>query len=119
MTCDGSTLTAVGNDYGFERVFARQIEGLAGRDDVVVLFSTSGRSPNLLEAVTRHASEELLTLAFTGPAPNPLQRVTDDALAVDGADTASIQDAHHVGLHALCVALDHVLGVMQSAEAVT
>ena len=119
LTSDGSTLTAIGNDYGFERIFARQIEGLVGRDDVLVLFSTSGRSPNLREAVSAARQRGALTLAFTGPAPNPLQHVTDDALAVDGADTASIQDAHHVGLHALCVALDHVLGVAEPAQAVT
>ena len=119
LTADGSTLTALGNDYGFERIFARQVEGLAGRDDVVVLFSTSGRSPNVLEAVTAARQCGALTLAFTGPAPNPLQRVADDAVAVDGADAASIQDAHHVGLHAVCVALDHVLGLPQPVEAMT
>ncbi len=119
LTADGSTLTAVGNDYGFEKVFSRQIEGLAGGDDVVVLFSTSGRSPNVLEAVTAARLRGALILAFTGPAPNPLQRAADDTVAVDGADTACIQDAHHVGLHALCAALDHVLGVAQPVEALT
>ena len=85
LTSDGSTLTAVGNDYGFERVFARQIEGLAGRDDVVVLFSTSGRSPNLLRRSARRASEAPVRLL--SPAAPTCCSGSPTTRQVDGADT--------------------------------
>ena len=67
-------MTAVGNDYGFDQVFARQIEALVRPSDVVVLFSTSGRSPNLLEAARAARQRAALTLAFTGPATQPARR---------------------------------------------
>lgn len=109
LNADQCALTAIANDYGFEQVFARQITGLAAPGDVVVLFSTSGRSPNVLAAASAGRASGADVLAFTGPAPNPLATAADDAVVVDGADTASIQDAHHVALHALCAALDELV----------
>lgn len=117
LTADGSTLTALGNDYGFEQIFARQIEAMAGETDVVVLFSTSGRSPNVLEAARAAQRCGAMSLAFTGPAPNPMARLADDAVACAGADVAAIQDAHHVALHAVCAALDELVGVPSLAAA--
>lgn len=117
LTADGSTLTALSNDYGFERVFARQIEATARPGDVVVLFSTSGRSRNVLAATESARACGAVTLAFTGPAPNPLHQLADDALASCGSDTAAIQDSHHVALHALCAALDEVVAPATAAMA--
>ena len=109
LVADHGTLTAVGNDYGFEEVFARQVNGLARPGDVVVLLSTSGRSRNLLRAAEDGCARGATVLALTGPAPNPLATLATDALCVDAPDTASIQDAHHVAVHALCAAIDELL----------
>jgi D-sedoheptulose 7-phosphate isomerase len=109
LNADQCALTAIANDYGFEQVFARQVAGLARPGDVVVLFSTSGRSPNVLRAAEVATGCGARVLACTGPAPNPLASHVDDALAVDGPDTAAIQDAHHVALHAICAVLDELV----------
>jgi D-sedoheptulose 7-phosphate isomerase len=112
LSSDGPTLTALGNDYGFEQVFARQVEASARAGDVVVVFSTSGRSPNVVAAARAAAACGATTLALTGPRPNPLATVADDALVSTGVDTAAIQDSHHVAVHALCASLDQLLGVV-------
>jgi D-sedoheptulose 7-phosphate isomerase len=109
LVADHGTLTAVGNDYGFEEVFARQVRGLARPGDVLILLSTSGRSRNLLRAAEEACARCTTVLALTGPAPNPLADVASDALCVAAPDTASIQDAHHVAVHALCAALDELI----------
>jgi D-sedoheptulose 7-phosphate isomerase len=109
LVADHGTLTAVGNDYGFEEVFARQVRGLARPCDVLILLSTSGRSRNLLRAAEEAGALGATVLALTGPAPNPLAAAAFDALCVDAPDTASIQDAHHVAVHALCAALDELI----------
>jgi len=108
LVADHGTLTAVGNDYGFEEIFARQVGGLARAGDVLVLLSTSGRSRNLLRAAEEACRRDVTVLALTGPAPNPLATMSSDALSVEAPDTASIQDAHHVAVHALCAALDEL-----------
>jgi len=109
LVADHGTLTAVGNDYGFEEVFARQVRGLAQRGDVLVLFSTSGRSPNILRAAEAGDDAGALVLALTGPLPTELACRATDALSVEAPDTASIQDAHHVAVHALCAAIDELI----------
>jgi D-sedoheptulose 7-phosphate isomerase len=111
LASDGPTVTAIANDYGYAQVFARQIRALVRRGDVVVLFSTSGCSPNVLEAARAARQCGATTLAFTGPEPNPLQDLADEVIAPAAATTASVQDAHHVALHALCAGLDDLLGV--------
>ncbi len=109
LTADQCAVTAIANDYGFEEVFARQITGLARPGDVVVLFSTSGRSPNVVSAAAAAKRCHARVLAVTGTAPNPLADASDDVVAIDAPDTASIQDAHHVSVHALCAALDDLV----------
>jgi phosphoheptose isomerase len=108
LTTDGSVLTALGNDYGFEEVFARQIAGLASPKDVIVLFSTSGRSPDVVRACRAGQDIGATVFAVTGPAGD-LGAMADDALCVPGADTACIQDAHHVAVHGLCAEIDRLV----------
>jgi phosphoheptose isomerase len=115
LASDGPAVTAIANDYGYNQVFARQIRALVRPGDVVVLFSTSGQSPNVLEAARAGRECGAITLAFTGPGPNPLADLADEVVAPTGANTASIQDAHHVALHALCAGLDELLGVIPGA----
>jgi D-sedoheptulose 7-phosphate isomerase len=117
LNADPCALTAIGNDYGFEEVFARQVRGLARRGDVVVLFSTSGRSPNVVAAAIAARANGATALALTGPVPNPLAAAADETIGVRAPDTASVQDAHHVAVHALCAALDELVGATAPASA--
>jgi phosphoheptose isomerase len=115
LASDGPTVTAIANDYGYQEVFARQVRALVRPGDTVVLFSTSGRSANILAAARASRECGALTLAFTGPAANPLSDLADDVVAPVAPHTPCIQDAHHVALHALCAGLDQLLGVIPAA----
>jgi phosphoheptose isomerase len=108
LHADTSSLTAIGNDYGYVEVFARQVAAHARPRDVLVLLSTSGRSENLLRAAeaARHCGATVW--AFTGPQPNPLAELADDTLAVTGC-TATVQEAHLVSVHLLCAAFEAAL----------
>jgi D-sedoheptulose 7-phosphate isomerase len=101
LHADTSTFSAVGNDYGFTEVYARQVWAHARTGDVVVLFSTSGRSPNLVAAANAAAALGVVSWAITGPGPNPLSRACTEALCLPG-DTATVQECHLVALHMLC-----------------
>jgi D-sedoheptulose 7-phosphate isomerase len=102
LTTDTSVLTAVGNDYGYAEVFARQVEGLGRRGDVLVAISTSGRSENVLRAAEAARRRGLKVVAFLGPAPSPLDRTADVALHVDGDAPGLVQQGHITIGHALC-----------------
>jgi D-sedoheptulose 7-phosphate isomerase len=105
LHADTSSLSAIGNDYGYAEVYARQVRAHARPGDVLLMFSTSGRSPNLIAAA--HAAREVgaLPWALTGPGPNPLARACSDAVCLPG-DTPTVQEMHLVALHMLCRALE-------------
>lgn len=105
LTTDTSTLTAVSNDYGFDHVFARQVEAFGSPGDVLVLLSTSGRSVNLLRAAETARRLGVRTWALTGPAPNPLAELSDEALCIDAA-APHVQETHLMAVHILCRAFD-------------
>ena len=105
LHADTSSVTAIGNDYGYEQVYARQVRAHARPGDVVMLFSTSGRSPNLVEAARAAAEVGATSWAVTGPGPNPLADTCDEAVCLPG-DTATIQETHLAALHMLCRALE-------------
>ncbi len=102
LTTDTSVLTAIGNDYGFEQVFARQVSGLGRSGDVFVAISTSGRSPNILKAVEAARANHLHTVAFTGNADAPLAGMCSLALCAPTASTPLIQQIHISAAHAIC-----------------
>ncbi|MDH2445393.1 SIS domain-containing protein [Amnibacterium sp. CER49] len=102
---DTSALTAIGNDYGFEHVFARQVTAHAAPGDVLILLSTSGTSANLLHAARAARAAGATVWALTGPGPNPLTIAADDALTLPGAG-ANVQEAQLVAVHALCRVFD-------------
>jgi len=106
LHAETSSLTAIGNDYGAAEAYARQVAAHGRAGDVVLLLSASGRSRNVLAAAERGRSLGLTVWAMTGPAPNPLAALADDAICVAGADTAIVQEVHLVAIHALCDALD-------------
>ncbi|TQS45939.1 D-sedoheptulose-7-phosphate isomerase [Cryptosporangium phraense] len=109
LHAETSTLTAIGNDYGFEELFARQVAAHGRPGDVLVAMSTSGSSRNLLRAVEVARDLGITVWAMTGPQPNPLAAAADSALCVDADATATVQEAHLVALHLMCAAFDEAL----------
>jgi phosphoheptose isomerase len=105
LHADTSSITAIGNDYGYHEVYARQVRAHARPGDVVLLFSTSGRSPNLLSAAEAAACAGATRWAVTGPGPNPLADACDEAVCLPG-DSATVQECHLAALHMLCRAVD-------------
>jgi D-beta-D-heptose 7-phosphate kinase/D-beta-D-heptose 1-phosphate adenosyltransferase len=117
LSAETSALTAVVNDYGIEEMFARQVQAHGRPGDVLMLLSTSGRSPNILAAATRAAALGITTWAMTGRAPNPLAAGCDQVLAVDAPSTAAVQAVHLVAIHALCAEFDrHISSSAGSAR---
>lgn len=111
LHAESSSVTAIANDYGYDEVFARQVTAHARAGDVVMLFSTSGESVNLLRAAAAARRAGATTWALTGPGPNALTRSCDEHLALPGTG-ASAQESHLLALHLLCRAFDaHVAAV--------
>jgi len=106
LCADTAGLTAIGNDYGYNEVFARQVDAHGRPGDVLVTLSTSGRSPNLLRAADAARARGLVSWAVTGPAPNPLGNVVDDLLATPCLDAPCVQDVQQVAIHLLCLAFE-------------
>lgn len=109
LPAEPSALTAILNDFGPEEVFARQVAAHGRAGDVCVLMSTSGGSGNVVEAARRARGLGLRTWAMTGRGPNPLSEECDEALEVDAAETAVVQELHLVALHLVCAAMDEAL----------
>jgi D-sedoheptulose 7-phosphate isomerase len=102
LSTDTSILTAIGNDYGFERVFVRQVEALASAGDLVIGISTSGSSKNVLLAMDAAAAIGCRTVALVGGAGGPIAERADLQLVVPSNDTPRIQEAHITIIHIVC-----------------
>jgi D-sedoheptulose 7-phosphate isomerase len=98
LVADCTTLTCIANDFGYDSIFSRQIEGLGNRGDVLVLFSTSGRSANVVKALKAAKSKGMITVSFLGRGGGPLAGKSDYEMIVEGA-TERIQEAHQVLIH--------------------
>ena len=109
LTTDTSALTAIGNDYGFEQVFARQVEGLGRSGDVLLALSTSGRSPNILAALNSARQRGLITVGFTGAKGTSLGALCDHLLMAPSDDTAVIQQIHMTLAHGICETIERAL----------
>ena len=102
LTTDTSILTAVANDYGFERVFQRQVEALCTKGDVLVAISTSGASKNVCAAMETARQMGAFTVAFTGESGGVVARIAHVTLRIPSTDTARIQEAHILCGHMIC-----------------
>jgi D-sedoheptulose 7-phosphate isomerase len=102
LTTDTSILTAIGNDYGFEKVFQRQVQALCAKGDVVVGISTSGNSENVCAALEAARQIGAFTVAFTGEGGGKLAKIADATLRMASNDTARIQEGHILCGHMLC-----------------
>lgn len=109
LTTDTSILTAVGNDYGYEMLFSRQIQALGRKGDVFVAYSTSGKSPNILKALQTAQELGLITIGLTGNRNGPMNAMCDHVLAMPSADTPKIQEGHLIMGHILCGAIEESL----------
>ena len=102
LTTDTSALTAIANDYGFEQIFARQVEGLGARGDVLLALSTSGRSANILAALKKARERGLVTVGFTGATGVAMSTDCDHLLVAPSDDTPVVQQIHLAVGHGIC-----------------
>lgn len=109
LTTDSSIITAVGNDFGFENVFARQVEAFMRDGDVLVAFSTSGESENAIRAATAARLKGGIVIAMTGHRASSLGRAADVVVQAPGSDTATTQELHSMFTHVLCEVAESVL----------
>ena len=116
VCAETSSLTAIGNDFGFEHAFARQVTAHGREGDVLVLLTTSGRSPNLVAAAEAGRAAGMRVWGMTGPVPNPVADLCDEVLAIDVPSSTAVQEAHLVAVHAVCAALERCLDVPASAR---
>lgn len=110
LTTDTSILTSIGNDYGFEMLFARQVEAQGNKGDVFIAYSTSGQSPNILCALKAAHAKGLVCIGLTGNQEmNPMLNLCDYLLQVPSLDTPKIQEGHLVLGHILCGLIEYTL----------
>lgn len=109
LTTDTSALTAIANDYGFEQVFARQVEGLGQRGDVLLALSTSGRSPNIVAALRTAKQRGLVTIGFTGSKGETLGALCDHLLVAPTDDTPVVQQIYLTVAHGICDAIEQTM----------
>ena len=109
LTTDSSVLTGIGNDYGFEQLFERQVRGLAQEGDVLLAISTSGRSPNILAGLRAAREVGATTVGFTGNSDSPMLALCDIAVRAPSDSTPQIQQIHIVAAHAICGLIEQEL----------
>jgi D-sedoheptulose 7-phosphate isomerase len=109
LNASGPDLTAIGNDYAFEDVFARQVEAFGRPGDLLVALSTTGRSENVRRALVAARAKGVASLAFLGRDGGPCRELADVALVVPGSSTARIQEAHALLVHTLCESVERRL----------
>ena len=109
LTTDSSILTAVGNDYGFDQIFARQVQALGRTGDVAIGISTSGNSPNVNSAITQAAKQELKTIGLAGKDGGSLAKCVDISITVASSNVAMIQECHITIGHILCELVENEL----------
>ena len=109
LTTDTSVLTAIGNDYGFEQVFERQVRGLGRPGDVFLGISTSGRSANVIRALKAAREMDLVTVGFSGAAETEMRDLCRHFLAAPSRETAIVQQIHMVAGHAICALVERAL----------
>lgn len=102
LTVDTSVLTSIANDFGYDRVFARQLEAFGHTEDVAVGLSTSGASPNVIEGIRLARKQGLVTVGFSGGDGGALLRESDHCLVVPSKSTARTQEMHIIAGHAIC-----------------
>jgi D-sedoheptulose 7-phosphate isomerase len=106
LTTDTSAITAIGNDYSYDAIFSRQVEGLGNEGDVLIAISTSGNSRNILEAVQAARARKIFTIALTGKDGGKIKDLADCSLIIKSDKTSHIQEMHIFALHAVAEAVE-------------
>jgi len=106
LTTDTSALTAIGNDYGYEYVFSRQLEGLGERGDVFIGISTSGNSQNIIEAIKKAKEKDIKVITLLGKDGGKMKDLGDINIIIPSNDTPRIQEMHIMVLHMICELID-------------
>lgn len=109
LTTDTSILTAIGNDYGYEKLFARQVQAHGNKGDIFIGYSTSGKSPNILRAFEEARARGMVCVGLTGNRGGPMRELCDFLLEVPSAVTPKIQEGHLVLGHILCGLVENTL----------
>ncbi len=109
LTTDTSVLTAIGNDYGYERLFARQVEAVGKAGDVLFGFSTSGKSPNILLALEKARAMGMVTVGMTGNRGEAITRMVDFSIEIPSPSTPKIQEGHIVSGHIICGLIEEAI----------
>ena len=109
LTTDTSILTAVANDYSYDQIFSRQIEGLGRKEDILLALSTSGNSKNVLQAVKQAKAQEIALVGFTGLDGGQLKKTVNLCFQAKSQKTPHIQEIHITALHAISEAVENVL----------
>jgi D-sedoheptulose 7-phosphate isomerase len=109
LTTDTSILTAVGNDYGYENLFSRQIEAVANKGDVYFAISTSGNSPNIIKSIKAAKNKGVITVGLTGNKKNKMSDLCDITISVPSASTPRIQESHILIGHIICGIVEEII----------
>lgn len=109
ITTDTSIMTAIGNDYGYERLFARQLQALGREGDVFIAISTSGNSPNILEAINEAREKGITVIGFTGAKGGKMKTLCDYCFCAPSDMTPHIQEAHITVGHLICCLVEEVI----------
>ena len=109
LTTDSSILTAIGNDFGFERVFEKQIEGVGNKGDILIAISTSGNSENIIRAVKKAKKKKMYTVGLLGKKGGILKKIVDLPIIVPSEKTSIIQECHLTIYHFICMAIENEL----------
>ena len=104
--CDASVITCAGNDFGYDNIFSRQVEALGNPGDIFIAFTTSGNSPNMLRAIERAKSQQLISVAFLGKDGGKAKGLCDIEFIIPSNATSRIQEAHKILYHTLCEWID-------------
>lgn len=109
LTTDTSILTAIGNDYGYEKLFERQVQAQGQKGDVFIAYSTSGTSPNIIKALEKAREMEIVTIGLTGNKKGNMVSLCDYALEVPSSSTPKIQEGHLVLGHIICGLIENAI----------
>ena len=109
LTTDTSILTAIGNDYGYEKLFSRQVQALGQKGDIFIGYSTSGKSPNILRAFEEARARGLICIGLTGNRGGSMHELCDHLLEVPSSDTPKIQEGHLVIGHIICGLVENAI----------
>ena len=114
LTTDTSILTAIGNDYGFDNLFARQVQAYAQPGDILIAYSTSGKSPNVIAALEQAKRSGIVSIGMTGNLGGPMKDLCDHYLDIPSSDTPKIQEGHAVIGHIICGLVEESLFELHS-----